>query len=124
MTSNVVPDGSARSDAEAARLRSTPNEVGTLLDVAGNGRYARKVIIACKRERARRLHPDFSSEAPESATEQIVDLLDGYTLAVEQAAVCLGVSGVRGKRLRSFAAGISRRNSLQDRQNQISLVHV
>jgi hypothetical protein len=24
--------------------------------VAGNGRYARKVIIACKRERARRLH--------------------------------------------------------------------
>jgi hypothetical protein len=42
--------------AEAARLRSTPHEVGTLLDVAGNGRYARKVIIACKRERARRLH--------------------------------------------------------------------
>ena len=24
--------------------------------MAGNGRYARKVIIACKRERARRLH--------------------------------------------------------------------
>jgi len=42
--------------AEAARLRSTPHEVGTMLDVAGNGRYARKVIIACKRERARRLH--------------------------------------------------------------------
>ena len=24
--------------------------------MAGNGRYARKVVIACKRERARRLH--------------------------------------------------------------------
>jgi ATPase family associated with various cellular activities (AAA) len=42
--------------AEAARLRSTPHEVGTLLDVAGNGGYVRKAIIACKRERARRLH--------------------------------------------------------------------
>jgi type VII secretion ATPase EccA len=47
---------------EAARLRSTPHEVGTLLDVAGNGRYARKVIIACKRERARRLHTVAPSE--------------------------------------------------------------
>jgi hypothetical protein len=42
--------------AEAARLRSTPHESGTKLDFAGNGRYARKVVIACKRERARRLH--------------------------------------------------------------------
>ena len=40
--------------AEAARLRDTPLELGTALDVAGNGRYARKVVIACKRERARR----------------------------------------------------------------------
>jgi type VII secretion ATPase EccA len=42
--------------AEAARLRATATDSGTALDVAGNGRYARKVIIACKRERARRLH--------------------------------------------------------------------
>jgi type VII secretion ATPase EccA len=41
---------------EAQRLRDTPVESGTALDVAGNGRYARKVVIACKRERARRLH--------------------------------------------------------------------
>jgi hypothetical protein len=37
-------------------LRSTAVDSGTALDVAGNGRYARKVVIACKRERARRLH--------------------------------------------------------------------
>jgi type VII secretion ATPase EccA len=42
--------------AQAARLRSTQHESGTKLDSAGNGRYARKVVIACKRERARRLH--------------------------------------------------------------------
>jgi hypothetical protein len=42
--------------AEAARLRNTAVPAGTALDVAGNGRYARKVVIACKRERARRLH--------------------------------------------------------------------
>jgi type VII secretion ATPase EccA len=41
---------------EATRLRGLPAGSGTLLDVAGNGRYARKVVIACKRERARRLH--------------------------------------------------------------------
>jgi type VII secretion ATPase EccA len=41
---------------EAARLRGTAAAAGTALDVAGNGRYARKVAIACKRERARRLH--------------------------------------------------------------------
>jgi len=40
---------------EATRLRSLPSGVGTALDVAGNGRYARNVIAACKRERARRL---------------------------------------------------------------------
>jgi hypothetical protein len=43
-------------EAEAARLRSVSTDSGTALDVAGNGRYARKVVIACKRERARRLH--------------------------------------------------------------------
>ncbi|MUL48370.1 AAA family ATPase [Mycobacterium sp. CBMA293] len=42
--------------AEAAQLRTLPYESGTMLDVAGNGRYARKVVVACKRERARRLH--------------------------------------------------------------------
>ncbi|MGB9308169.1 MAG: hypothetical protein WCB92_32140 [Mycobacterium sp.] len=33
-----------------------PYESGTMLDVAGNGRYARKVTVACRRERARRIH--------------------------------------------------------------------
>jgi len=41
---------------EATALRSVPDQSGTLLDVAGNGRYARKVTVACRRERARRLH--------------------------------------------------------------------
>ena len=41
--------------AEAARLRDTPIEQGTALDTAGNGRFARKVIVHCKHERARRL---------------------------------------------------------------------
>uniref|UniRef100_UPI0035CC20C1 AAA family ATPase n=1 Tax=uncultured Mycobacterium sp. TaxID=171292 RepID=UPI0035CC20C1 len=53
--------------AEAARLRDTPIEAGTALDVAGNGRYARKVIIACKRERARRLHTMAPHELAELA---------------------------------------------------------
>ena len=38
---------------------------GTALDVAGNGRYARKVVIACKRERARRLHTVAPAELAE-----------------------------------------------------------
>ena len=42
--------------AEATQLRSMPYQSGTMLDVAGNGRYARKVTVACRRERARRLH--------------------------------------------------------------------
>ncbi|KPN46538.1 AAA family ATPase [Mycobacterium intracellulare] len=41
---------------DATQLRSLPFESGTMLDAAGNGRYARKVIVACRRERARRLH--------------------------------------------------------------------
>jgi type VII secretion ATPase EccA len=40
---------------EAARLRSAPALHGTALDIAGNARFARKVIRGCKRERARRL---------------------------------------------------------------------
>ncbi|WP_071513446.1 AAA family ATPase [Mycobacterium malmoense] len=42
--------------AEAARLRSIPYGSGTLLDVAGNARYAREVIRTCQRARIRRLH--------------------------------------------------------------------
>ena len=41
---------------EANRLRSIPSESGTMLDVAGSGRYACKMTVACRRERARRLH--------------------------------------------------------------------
>lgn len=41
--------------AEAMRLRNTPIEHSTALDTAGNGRFARKVVIHCKHERARRL---------------------------------------------------------------------
>jgi hypothetical protein len=53
--------------AEALRLRSLPTDSGTALDVAGNGRYARKVVIACKRERARRLHVMAPAELAELA---------------------------------------------------------
>jgi type VII secretion ATPase EccA len=53
--------------AEADRLRSIPTDSGTALDIAGNGRYARKVIIACKRERARRLHTIAPAELAELA---------------------------------------------------------
>jgi type VII secretion ATPase EccA len=53
--------------AEASRLRSTPLDSGTALDVAGNGRYARKVVVACKRERARRLHTVAPAELAELA---------------------------------------------------------
>jgi type VII secretion ATPase EccA len=54
-------------EGEAARLRSLPTDSGTALDVAGNGRYARKVVIACKRERARRLHTIAPAELAELA---------------------------------------------------------
>jgi type VII secretion ATPase EccA len=53
--------------AEALRLRSVATDSGTALDVAGNGRYARKVVIACKRERARRLHMVAPAELAELA---------------------------------------------------------
>jgi type VII secretion ATPase EccA len=53
--------------AEAARLRETPAGSGTLLDIAGNGRFARKVVIGCKRERARRLHTVAPAELAELA---------------------------------------------------------
>jgi len=54
-------------EAEAARLRSMATDSGTALDVAGNGRYARKVVIACKRERARKLHTVAPAELAELA---------------------------------------------------------
>jgi DNA transposition AAA+ family ATPase len=41
---------------EATQLRTIADESGAMLDVAGNGRYARKVTVACRRERARKLH--------------------------------------------------------------------
>jgi type VII secretion ATPase EccA len=52
--------------AESTRLRDTPIDQGTALDSAGNGRFARKVIIHCKHERARRLSttaPDLLAQA-------------------------------------------------------------
>jgi type VII secretion ATPase EccA len=54
-------------EAEALRLRSVTTGSGTALDVAGNGRFARKVVIACKRERARRLHTVAPAELAELA---------------------------------------------------------
>jgi tetratricopeptide (TPR) repeat protein len=46
-----------------------------------------------------RLHTEFSSPAEQDAARHLVDLLDGYTLAVEQAAVYLGSSGVEPSQL-------------------------
>ena len=46
-----------------------------------------------------RLHPEFSGPAEEEAARLIVELLDGYALAVEQAAVYLGSSGVQPTQL-------------------------
>jgi hypothetical protein len=57
-------------EAEALRLRNTPIEQGTALDTAGNGRFARKVVLHCKHERARRLSttpPHLLAEAPADA---------------------------------------------------------
>jgi hypothetical protein len=54
-------------EAEAARLRSLPTDSGTASDVAGNRRYAREVVIACRRERARRLHTVAPTELAELA---------------------------------------------------------
>jgi type VII secretion ATPase EccA len=60
--------------AEASRLRETPHGDGTALDVAGNGRFARKVVIHCKHERARRLSSVAPSElALADPTELVVN---------------------------------------------------
>ena len=37
------------------------------MDVAHNGRYARKVVAACKRERARRMHTIRPAQLAEGA---------------------------------------------------------
>ncbi len=41
---------------EAAQLLAVPSGDGTMLDASSNGRYARKVVGACKNERAHRLY--------------------------------------------------------------------
>jgi hypothetical protein len=41
---------------EAGAWRPLWQHMDDSADIAGNGCYARKVAIACKRERARRLH--------------------------------------------------------------------
>jgi tetratricopeptide (TPR) repeat protein len=46
-----------------------------------------------------KLRPDFSTPQEDDAARQIVELLDGYTLAVEQAAVYLGTSGTEPAQL-------------------------
>jgi hypothetical protein len=45
------------------------------------------------------LHPDFSNADEADAARRIIDLLDGYTLAIEQVAVFLGVTGVEPSQL-------------------------
>jgi ESX secretion system protein EccA len=52
----------------AARLRWVPTGSGTTLDVAVNERCAGKVVNACRRERARRLHAVAPAESAELAT--------------------------------------------------------
>ena len=44
-----------------------PTGSATALDLAGNGCYARKVVIACKRERGRGLHTVAPAEFAELA---------------------------------------------------------
>jgi tetratricopeptide (TPR) repeat protein len=68
------------------------------------GRLATEDAVALIREHqpARdpaRLHTEFSSPAEQDAARQVVELLDGYTLAVEQAAIYLGSSGVEPSQL-------------------------
>ena len=75
-------------EAEAARLRSVAMASGTALDVAGNGRYARKVVIACKRERARRLHtvaPPSSRNSPRPTPSVLVVNADDMARALASA---------------------------------------
>ena len=67
----IGEDGWPLLEAEATRLRSLPTDSGTALDVASNGRYARKVVVGCKRERARRLHTLPPAELAELAKSDL-----------------------------------------------------
>jgi type VII secretion ATPase EccA len=83
--------------AEAIRLRDTPVDVGSALDVAGNGRYARKVVIACKRERARRLHTVPPQELAELAkTDPSVLIVNNDDMRRALASALTGGDGIRG----------------------------
>jgi tetratricopeptide (TPR) repeat protein len=80
--------------------------VGTRSSVAmiEVGRLADDDALALIREHqpardTARLHPDFRNAVEEEAAEKIVDQLDGYTLAVEQAAVYLGTTGTEPTQL-------------------------
>ncbi|MBV8350543.1 MAG: AAA family ATPase, partial [Mycolicibacterium sp.] len=72
----------------AAELRGKAREHGTALDAAGNGRFARKVIRACKTERARR-HCDRDPLAlaalAETNPDELVVSVDDMARAVASA---------------------------------------
>jgi tetratricopeptide (TPR) repeat protein len=75
--------GAAGSKASVATIPIGPLHAEDALELVREHQPARD---------SSRLRPDFSSPAEEEAARQIVALLDGYTLAVEQAAVYLGVT--------------------------------
>jgi tetratricopeptide (TPR) repeat protein len=72
--------------AAGARASVAMVEVGQL-----GGVDAFELIRNHQPARGPGLSPDFSSPAQAEAARQIVELLDGYTLAIEQAAVFLGI---------------------------------
>lgn len=89
---------------ETDRLRALPAKAGTALDAAGNGRYARKVVVACKRERARRLHTLGSAGLRELATSDraafdVTD--DDMARALASALTAEGANDVPGQRVNS-----------------------
>jgi hypothetical protein len=73
--------GLSAAGGEAARLRFLPTDSGTALDVAGNGRYARKVVVACKRERVRRLHTVAPAELALAKTDPSVLVVNDDDMA-------------------------------------------
>ena len=75
--------GSAGSKASVATIEIGPLAHDDALELIREHQPARDLA---------RLFPDFTSPAEEAAAREIVTLLDGYTLAVEQAAVYLGVT--------------------------------
>jgi len=84
--------------AEAGRLRAASSQVGsgTLLDDAGNGRYAFKVAAACKHERARRmtaLSPaDIAALAQTDPTAMLVNEDDMRRAMAEVLSLAIGGS--------------------------------